>query len=132
MVTGVNPYRASQAETAGPEERVVMLYDGARRFVDQAGAALEAKDYAAVSLYVGKAQRILEELMVTLNFDVGGQIAKNLYQLYEFWSWWLGQGLLKKEGKQFRDVSAALSDMREAWAEAAKQVRAQRLAHVHG
>lgn len=130
-MNALNQYKAYQNETVGPEERIVVIYDGARRFVEQALAALESQRFEEVGLYTGKAQRVLEELGLALNFEAG-QIAQNLYQLYDYWAWRLGQGLMKQDPAAFREVSAALADMREAWADAARQVRAQRSALSHG
>jgi flagellar protein FliS len=122
---GLNQYRSIQAETVPPEDRVALLYDGARRFVDQALHALEVDNLPEVSHYAGKAQRILEELSGALNFEAG-EMAENLFLLYEYWTWRLGQGIVKREPEAFKEVSAALMDMHGAWVEAAKQVRAQR------
>lgn len=130
-MNGFNQYKAYQAETASPEEVVVLLYDGARRFTDQALVALEEGNFAEVSLNVGKAQRIFTELSNSLNFSAG-DIAGNLWKLYDYWSWRLSQGLLKKDAEAFREVSAVLVDMHGAWAEAARQVRAQRGARALG
>lgn len=127
----MNQYRSYQAETAGPEERVVLLYDGARRFTDQALQGLRSGNYEAVSLYTGKAQRILEEFLTTLNFDAG-EIAENLAKLYEYWIWRLSQGLIHKDEAAFAEVSAALMEMHDAWAEAAKKVRTDRGARSVG
>ena len=127
----VNQYRSSQAETAGPEERVVLLYDGARRFTDQALKALRNGNYEAVSSYTGKAQRILEEFLATLNFDAG-EVAQNLARLYEYWIWRLSQGLIHKDEAAYTEVSAALMEMHDAWAEAARKVRIDREARSVG
>jgi flagellar protein FliS len=128
----MNQYRTYQAETAGPEERVVLLYDGARRFTDQALQGLHTANYEAVGLYTGKAQRILEELLTSLNFEAGGEIAANLARLYDYWIWRLSQGLLHKEEAAFAEVSAALLEMHAAWAEAARKVRTDRGARSVG
>ncbi|HWI53238.1 MAG TPA: flagellar export chaperone FliS [Symbiobacteriaceae bacterium] len=125
-----NPYRNVQLDVASPEDSVALLYDGIRRFVDQALLALQAGKLEQVSYNVGKAQQILGEMSACLNFEV--EISKNLYQLYEYWSWRLGQGLIKQEPAAFQEVSAVLADMREAWADAARQVRAQRALRAHG
>lgn len=130
-MNGLSQYRNYQLDTAGLEDSIPLLYDGARRFVDQAQVALEAGDYFQVSQNTGKAQRILSELAASLNMDAGG-IAANLYQLYDYWVWRLGQGLIQKNPDAFREVSAALGDMRDAWADAARQVRAQRSLRAHG
>ncbi|HWI63605.1 MAG TPA: flagellar export chaperone FliS [Symbiobacteriaceae bacterium] len=132
MANGYNQYKSLQVATSSREDLVAMLYDGARRFTDLARVALQAKQYEQVAVNVGKAQRILTELSVTLNFEVGGEMARNLEKLYEYWSWRLGQGLMHKDGKCFDEVSAVLSDMHEVWVEAAKQVKASRAAVAHG
>jgi flagellar protein FliS len=127
----VNQYRSYQTETAGPEERVVLLYDGARRFTDQALQALRNGNFEAVGTYTGKAQRILEEFLTTLNFDAG-EVAENLAKLYEYWIWRLSQGLIHKDEAAFAEVSAALVEMHAAWAEAARKVRIDREARSVG
>lgn len=130
MVNGLKQYRSYQVDTAGPEAQVALLYDGARRFTEQALSALEDGRLDDVSLYSGKAQRILEELSFALNPEAG-EIAGNLGKLYEYWCWRLGQGLLMQEPAAFREVSATLTEMGEAWAVAAGQVRAQRGKQAH-
>lgn len=126
-----NPYRSYQVETASAEDQVAMLYDGARRFIDLATIALEARRYDEVSNNIGKAQRIFGELSACLNFEAG-EIANNLLQLYDYWTWRLSQGLILKDPGMFQEVSATLVEMQGAWAEAAKQVRVQRGVRASG
>lgn len=123
-------YQGYQVQTASPGEQVAMLYEGARRFADLALRGLEEGRPEDVSLYTGKAQRILEELALCLNHDAG-EIAGNLDRLYEYWRWRLGQGLIKQEPGAYREVSEALGQMAEAWREAARSLKVQRAA-VHG
>jgi len=129
-VNGLSQYRKYQTETAAPEDQIVLLYEGAQRFIERAATAMEAGDYGDVSLNVGKAQRIFAELSSCLNYDAG-EIAVNLARLYEYWSWRLSQALIKKDVEALREVSQTVGDMAGAWAEAARQVRVQR-AHGHG
>lgn len=131
MVNGINQYKTYQVNTATPGEQIVILYEGAQRFIEKAARALEAQDYAAVSLNVGKAQQIFAELAASLNFDAG-DIAHNLNRLYDYWSWRLGQGLIHKDLEAFREVSAMVGDMAAAWAEAVKQALTQRGVRVSG
>lgn len=130
-MSGLNQYKTYQLETMAPEDRVAVLYEGAQRFIDRAALALEQGDLPEVSVNVGKAQQIFAELTASLNFEAG-EIARNLQQLYEYWSWRLSQGLIKKDVAAFREVSATLGDMAQAWADAARQVRAQRGATLRG
>lgn len=124
-MNGLNQYRMYQVETMAPEDQVAVLYEGAQRFVDKAALALEQGDLPEVSVNVGKAQKIFAELSASLNLEAG-EIARNLQRLYEYWSWRLSQGLIKKDAEAFREVSATVGDMAEAWSDAARQVRAQR------
>lgn len=130
-MNGLNQYRSYQVQTSAPEDQIALLYDGARRFVDQAAAAVEAQDYPLVSEKVGKAQRIFTELTAMLNFEAG-EVADNLARLYEYWNWRLTQGLIHKDVEAFREVSATVADLGAAWAEAAKAVRAQRSGQALG
>jgi flagellar protein FliS len=124
-MNGLAQYRGYQVESAGPEEQIVLLYDGARRFVDHAEAALKAGRLDEVSRNIGKAQRIFEELACMLNLEAG-EVARNLSRLYEYWGWRLSQGLIKKDPAMFAEVSATLVEMHEAWSQAVKEVRSQR------
>ncbi|MEW8976771.1 MAG: flagellar export chaperone FliS [Symbiobacterium sp.] len=130
-MNGLNQYKSYQVNTVTPEEQIVLLYEGAQRFIDRAAQALEAHDYAGVSHNVGKAQQIFAELSASLNFEAG-EIAQNLARLYDYWSWRLSQGLIHRDVNAFREVSATVGDMAGAWAEAARQVRAQRGVRASG
>ena len=123
-------YQGYQVQTASPGEKVALLFEGARRFADLALKELEAGRLDQVSLYTAKAQRILEELALSLDPETG-EIAQNLDRLYEYWRWRLGQGLIRKDGNAFREVSQALGDMAETWREAARIVKAQQVS-AHG
>lgn len=127
---GLSQYRSYQVDTAGPEERVVLLYDGARRFVDQARTALAHGRYDQLSANAGKAMLILEELSASLDMRYG-EIPQNLSRLYEYWIWRLTHGHLKRDDAALAEVSGALSEFHEVWAEVARQVRAQRPAQIH-
>ncbi|MBP2017020.1 flagellar protein FliS [Symbiobacterium terraclitae] len=129
-VNGLNQYRTYQAETVAPEDQIALLYQGAQRFIDRAVAALEQERFIEVSENVGKAQRIFAELSAALN-PAAGEISQNLARLYDYWTWRLSQGLIRKDAAALREVSATVGDLAGAWAEAARQVRVQR-AQAHG
>lgn len=117
-----NPYSAYQMNqifTVPQEKLVLMLYEGALRFCRQGEIALEKRDYAQVNENLIRAQEILGELMATLNFEAG-EIAQNLYRLYEFMHWYLIQANVKKDAKIIREVIELLQDLRDTWEEATK------------
>jgi len=114
-------YRQTSIQTAPPEQLVVMLYDGAIRFLEQAKVALrEGKDPAEP---VSRAQDIIVELLASLNRSAG-DIADNLSQLYEFWIRRLFLALARRDATMVEEVSVMVRDLRESWAVIAQQKRA--------
>jgi flagellar protein FliS len=78
----MNPYQKTAIQTASKEELVLLLYNGAIRYTSSAVEFLEAKNIPDASKNICRAQAIIVELMNALNFEVGGDIAKNLEYLY--------------------------------------------------
>jgi flagellar protein FliS len=78
----INSYQKTSIQTASKEELILMLYNGAIRFTHQAIEFLDKKNYPDAAKNICRAQAIVVELMNALNFDVGGDIAKNLEYLY--------------------------------------------------
>lgn len=113
-------YRSVAVETAQPAQLIVMLYDGAIRFNLAAQEALQNGDLAALSEKIGRVQAILEELIGTLNLEAGGEIAQNLYRVYEYMNYRLIQGQIKRDQEQLVEVERLLRDLRGAWAEIAR------------
>ncbi|WP_258359733.1 flagellar export chaperone FliS [Moorella sulfitireducens (nom. illeg.)] len=117
-----NPYQAyrqNQVQTLSQEKLVLMLYDGALRFCRQGLAAMDKKDYAGVNNNLGRAQDILGELMVTLNRDAG-EVAENLYKLYDFMYRHLVQANVKKSARMINEVIDLLQQLRDTWEEATR------------
>lgn len=117
-----NPYQTyqeSQLETASQGKLLLMLYDGAIRFLTQANQALEQKRFQDAHNYILRAEDIITELMASLKMDVG-ELALNLYRLYEYFNWRLIQANIKRDQKMVLEVQTRLRELREAWAEAIK------------
>lgn len=117
-------YQEANLETASQGKLLLMLYDGAIRFLTQAVQAMEAKKYQDSHNFILKAEDIITELMSCLKLEVG-PIATNLFRLYEYMNWRLVQGNIKRDPAMIVEVQKYLRDLREAWAEAVKQTSAQ-------
>lgn len=78
----LNPYQQTAIQTASKEELVLMLYNGAIKYTTAAVDFLEQKNLPDASKNICRAQAIIVELLNSLNFEVGGEIAKNLEYLY--------------------------------------------------
>ena len=112
-------YQESHLETASQGKLLLMLYDGAIRFLTQAHQALEAKNFQQSHHYILKAEDVITELMACLKMDVGGEIAFNLYRLYEYMNWRLIQANIKRDAQQVAQAINLLEPLRTAWHEAA-------------
>ena len=113
----LSAYREVSVRTATQGKLIVMLYDEAVKQMDQAIALLNAKSKQLDKVHNAliKTQDIVTELMAGLDFDRGGEIAKNLMSLYVFFNEKIREGNLKKEVEPLVQVRAFLADLRSAW-----------------
>lgn len=84
MKNAYQKYKATSVQSASREKILLMLYEGAIRFTKQAIKACEEKKIADKCYNIGRAYDIIMELNNTLDHKIGGEIAKNLEQLYMF------------------------------------------------
>lgn len=115
-------YRNNQVFTTGPLELVVMLYDGALRFVRRAVAAIEGQRHDETHFNIGRAQQIVTELTVSLDF-AQGELSKNLYSLYEYIHLRLTEADLRRSSETLGEVEKMLLSLRESWAGASRLSR---------
>jgi flagellar protein FliS len=111
-------YRESAVLTAPPERLVVMLYDGARRFLFQAATAMRAGDVPTAHDRQRRAERIVEHLLATLDMSQG-DVAVRLEALYAFFLQQLADARVKQDPAMLDKVGELLGGLREAWAELA-------------
>ena len=112
-------YRASSVMTASPGQLVVMLYDGAGRFLRQAELAAEEGAWHHAFDRLDKADAIVDELLVTLDKEQGGELAERLAGIYVFCKRLTIEARLEREPAKVRKAASLLSDLRDAWAEIA-------------
>ena len=119
----VNAYRQTRVKTASQGRIIVMLYEEAIRQIDVAIAALEedTKQLDRVNNALGKTQDIITELMVSLDFEKGGQVAEKLFNLYMYFNNQLMEANVNKQIEPLQNVRSFLDELRGAWAEAAQQ-----------
>ncbi len=115
-------YQAQAVLTASPGHLVLMLYDGALRFLGHARDALEAPEemprrIEIINTNLIKAQNILAELQGGLNLEAGGEFAKTLFRLYDYHNRRLFEANLKKQVAPVVEVEDLVRQLREAWAE---------------
>ena len=116
-------YRQNSVETATPTRMVVMLYDGAIRFLTQALLEMAEKRYAEQSRLIGKAQSIIAHLHDTLNPDVGQAFAASLLGIYTTLLRTLTEANIRNQPQPVEDAIAVLRELRETWAEVDRACR---------
>lgn len=117
-------YQKTQVMTARREKVLLMLYEGAIRFTKQAHAAMKQKKIAEKGKYISKATAILSELMATLDFKQGGQLAADLENLYVFMIDKLIEGNIKNDPECLEHVEKLLMTLFEAWKDVIENPRA--------
>lgn len=114
MSSGYAAYKQVQADTAGPVQLIIMLHEGAIRFLRQAEAGLAAHDYESASNGIIRAQMIIEELNVSLDRKRTA-IAEPLDGLYAFMLGHLGDANMQKNRQILVEVVELLEELLGAW-----------------
>lgn len=107
-------YRDSAILTAPPERLVVMLYDGANRFLLQGAAAMRSGDIATTNERLQRAEAIIHELRATLDMSQG-QVAANLESIYAFSLRLLIEARIEKDAAKIDKTATLLRELRDAW-----------------
>ena len=118
-----NKYQQTSVESAGREKLLLMLYEGAIKFVKRAIIATESNDIPARCENIGKAYDIVMELMNTLDFKVGGEVAENLEQLYMFITDELTRANITGKVDHLNSVLKILNTLHSGWKEAIELVK---------
>ncbi len=84
MTAANNKYQAYAAatQTVAKTRQIVMLYDGAIRFVQQAKEAIRERRIEDRYHLLVRSSSVISGLQSCLDFENGGDIAKVLYQFY--------------------------------------------------
>ena len=112
-------YRESSVLTASPGQLVVMLYDGAARFLRQAEIATEEGAWSHAGDRISRAEAIVDELLLTLDVERGGEIARNLQGIYVFCKKLLIEARIQRTTEPLRQTAKLLAELRDGFAQAA-------------
>ncbi len=107
-------YRRTQVTTASQGELLLMLFEGAIKFAQQARLLIEERDFALANTKLQRTQDIVNELMASLNFD-SGPLAQDLYRLYAYIHERLVEANTKKDTAQLDEALQLLVEFRDTW-----------------
>ncbi|MHC4645708.1 MAG: flagellar export chaperone FliS [Planctomycetota bacterium] len=114
-MNGIATYRDAAIATQSKGRLIVLLYDGAIKFLRLAIERLEAQDYEAKGRYVNRAQDIITELNAVLDMDAGGEVAMSLRKLYCFMNKHLSEANTKCDCQMIREVITMLEELNQSW-----------------
>lgn len=120
-----NQYLASQVNAASREELLVMLYNGAIRFLSEAESAMANGRVARRGELIGRTIDIVSELSATLDHEIGGELADNLEALYLHVNRELLLANIKDDASKLAQVKQLLMGLRDAWVQALEQLHAE-------
>lgn len=112
---GIGAYQDTAVTTQNRGRLIVLLYEGAIKFLKLAIGEIEAGNWEAKGRYLNRAIDIINELDTVLDMEAGGEIAQNLRKLYVFMVRHLGQANIKRDPKMIREVIALLTDLNDGW-----------------
>jgi len=119
----LNQYKQNTVYTATPEELTLMLYDGCIKFMNIAKYNIENNDIQKSHEALLRAQDIIMELRSTL--DTSYEISNNLMSLYDFMRERLIDANIRKDTKPIDEALEIMTELRDTWKEAMKQVKKQ-------
>jgi flagellar protein FliS len=130
----LSAYRETRIKTASQGQLIIMLYDEAIKHLDRGLELLglntgEKKDPGKIeyiSKSILKTQEIITELMVSLDFEQGGDIAKNLFSLYSWFNQELLEANVKQDIRRITIIRNMVNELRSAWNEIASKTSTEK------
>ena len=113
--SGIDMYRRAHVTTADPLKLVVMCYEGAVKNMKTAREKHLSGEYEAKGKAILKVHDILGLLMQSLDFEKGGEVARNLNDLYIYMQRRITEGDLKRDLKAFDEVISMLEKLASGW-----------------
>lgn len=114
-MNGLDTYQEVAITTQSRGRLVVLLYDGAIKFLKLAVNELNDGQMGEKGLYINKAMDIISELNAVLDMEAGGDVAVNLRKLYMFMNRHLSTANIKKDPAMINEVIKLLEELNQGW-----------------
>ena len=108
-------YSHNEIATSSQGRLIIMMYEGAVKFVNLAIEGVDNKDLSKKGIYINKAHDIINELSLALDMKKGGEIAQKLESLYQFILHQLTLANIKSDRKALESILNVLTPLLEAW-----------------
>ena len=114
-MSALDTYQEIAVTTQSQGKLIVMLYDGAIKFLRMAIRCIEENDAEGKGKYISKAIDIIFELNTVLDMEVGGEVATNLRSLYHFMGRHLSEANIKQDTAMIKEVINLLDELNQSW-----------------
>jgi flagellar protein FliS len=120
-------YLETSIATASKEDLIVKIFDFLVMSATQALDKLQnhRDDIEGIHIQLLRSQRALSLLMGSLNMEIGGEVARNLFRVYEFWHHELVMANMQKDATRVARLLPNFKDYRQMWAQAVTQYKAE-------
>lgn len=126
---GINAYRKGNLKqdvaNADPHKLTLMLLQGALDRIAYAKGAMERKEFDVKADFISKASAIIMHLRDTLDIDVGGEVAENMFALYNYMIERLSDAHINNNLNILDEVSSLLTPIRDAWVQIPESAKAE-------
>lgn len=123
MSNGYSKYKKTSIESASKEKILLMLYEGAIRFIKQAKEANERKDIKARGELIGRAYDVIMELASSLDFKINATVSSNLEQLYIYIMEELTRANITGQEKHLDNSLKILNILYDGWVKAVESIK---------
>jgi len=117
-------YKTQTITTQQRGKLIVMLYEGAVKFLTVAKEKLAEGDFALKGVYIGKAQDIVAELNNCLDPEAAPEMASDLRTLYNFIYRHLNEANIERSAEKVDECIEILNELREAWEQVVESAEA--------
>ena len=118
-------YLVQRVMTASPEQQAALLMEAGQRFLGKAIKAMEQKDHFEVGRCLSRVTEIINESILRLNHEDGGELVQNLMKIYDWWTWEIFEASSTKDTARLEAISHHMGEIRQAWEQFhEKQIRA--------
>ena len=126
MSYGLGAYKKTSVQTESKEQILLMLYQAAIKNCKKAIESIETKDVQKKGEHVGKLQDIVIELNNSLDFEVGGDVARELSSLYDYVLYASTQANIKIDTEPLEGCLRVLTTLYDGWAQAIKSLKTEK------
>jgi flagellar protein FliS len=130
MMNNANVYRKNEVKTSNRLDVLVMLYDGAVRFMTQAKELMKAHNVPGKGQAISKALAIINEFKNTLSFDYDRKLATDLERLYTFIQEKLQRANMSNDMEALNEALKITTILRDGWKELQQQGAGQAAAEA--